>query len=234
VSGGRRLLITGTSRGLGLALAHHGVARGDLVVGCARSSSPIDDERYVHVETDVTDPKGVAEVVRVVRQRAGGLDALINNAGVASMNPIALTTVEAARRIVEVNLLGTFLCTRAAIRLLRGSAHGRIVNLTSVAVPLALEGEAVYASAKAAVETFTRITAREVAAFGITCNAVGPCPVRTALTGSVPDTVMAALLARQAIGRWAEPEDVINVIEFFLRPESDMVTGQVVYLGGVG
>ena len=92
------------------------------------------------------------------------------------MNPVALTPVESARQIVATNLLGTFLFTQAGIRLLRRSVAGRIVNLTTVAVPLRLEGEAMYAASKSAVETFTRIVAREVAAFGITCNAVGPEP----------------------------------------------------------
>jgi 3-oxoacyl-[acyl-carrier protein] reductase len=167
-----------------------------------------------------------------VRTRFGRLDAVINNAGIASMNPIALTPVATARKIMETNFIGTFLVTHAAIRLLRASKAGRIVNLTTVAVPLCLEGEATYAASKGAIETFTRITAREVGGFGITCNAVGPCPARTHLTRNVPEAKLQALIARQAIPRWAEPCDVANVVDFFLRPESSLVTGQVLYLGG--
>jgi 3-oxoacyl-[acyl-carrier protein] reductase len=100
-------------------------------------------------------------------------------------------------------------------------------------VPLRLEGEAVYAASKSALETFTRIAAREVAPFGITCNAVGPCPIKTTLTAGVPDQKIQAIIDQQAVRRWAVPADVVNVIEFFLRPESSMITGQVVYLGGV-
>jgi 3-oxoacyl-[acyl-carrier protein] reductase len=159
---------------------------------------------------------------------------LINNAGVASMNPVMLTPFESAREIMSTNFLGTFAFTRRALRLLRSSPAGRIVNLTTVAVPLRLDGEALYAASKSAVETFTRIVAREAAAFGVTCNAVGPCPIRTDLTRNVPAEKLEQLIARQAIHRWAEPSDVANVIDFFLRPESAMVTGQVVYLGGVG
>jgi len=102
-----------------------------------------------------------------------------------------------------------------------------------VAVPLRLEGEAVYAASKSALETFTRIAAHEFAAFNVTCNAVGPCPVETSLTAGVPRQKMDRLVAAQAIQRWARPEDVVNVVDFFLRPESAMVTGQVIYLGGV-
>jgi 3-oxoacyl-[acyl-carrier protein] reductase len=166
---------------------------------------------------------------RVVRRSA----ALINNAGIASMNLMALTPIDVARRIIETNFLGTFLFTQSGVRLLRAAKHPRIVNISTVAVPLALEGEAVYAASKSAVETFTRVTARELGQWGITCNAVGPSPVRTDLTRNVPEQAMAKLIARQAVPRWAEPADVVNVVDFFLRPDSGLVTGQVVYLGGV-
>jgi 3-oxoacyl-[acyl-carrier protein] reductase len=231
---GRHILVTGASRGLGLALATHYLEAGDVVYGCARGASDLQHDRYTHFEVDVTREEGVNALFGELRARGGRLDALINNAGVAGMNAVALTTLDAARRIIDVNMIGTFLCSRAAIRLLRSSPAGRIVNLTTVAVALRLEGEALYASAKSAVETFTRILAREVAPFGITCNAVGPSPVPTRLTGSVPEEKMQRLLERQAIHRWADPADVSNVVDFFLRPESSLVTGQVIYLGGAG
>ena len=234
MNGPRTVLVTGTSRGIGAHLARHFLAQGDLVFGCARGDSDINDERYVHARIDVSDETGVRALMRAVRERAGGLDVLINNAGAAAMNPVALTPFDTATRIVSANLLGTFLLTREAIRLLRKSTAGRIVNFSTVAVPMRLEGEAIYASAKSAVETFTRIVAREVAPFGITCNAVGPGPIRTKLTAGVPPAKIDQLLARQAIARWAEPSDVSNVIDFFLRRESSMVTAQIVYLGGAG
>jgi 3-oxoacyl-[acyl-carrier protein] reductase len=234
VPDGRQILVTGASRGLGLALAQHYLAQGDTVYGCARGEASVEHERYTHFQFDVTQEPGVEALFGELRARGGRLDVLINNAGVAGMNAVALTTLEAARRIIDVNLIGTFLCSRAAIRLLRSSKAGRIVNLTTVAVPLRLEGEAVYAAAKSAVETFTRIVAKEVAPFGITCNAVGPSPVRTRLTEGVPEKKIQQLLDRQAIHRWGEAADVVNVVDFFLKPESALVTGQVVYLGGVG
>jgi 3-oxoacyl-[acyl-carrier protein] reductase len=234
VPDGRHILVTGASRGLGLALVQHYLALGDIVYGCARGEAQVEHERYAHFRFDVTQEPGVEALFGELRARGGRLDALINNAGVAGMNAVALTTLEAARRIIDVNLIGTFLCSRAAIRLLRTSKAGRIVNLTTVAVPMRLEGEAVYAAAKGAVETFTRILAKEVAPFNVTCNAVGPSPVKTRLTESVPEAKIHKLLERQAIHRWGEPADVVNVVDFFLKPESGMVTGQIVYLGGVG
>ena len=229
----RRVLVTGASRGIGASLVRHYLELGDDVVGCSRGAATLQHERYVHAKLDVCDEPAVRNLFAETRARLGGLDVLINNAGAAAMNPVALTPTETARRIIETNLMGTFLFTHAGIRLLRRSPHGRIVNLTTIAVPLRLDGEAVYAAAKSGVETFTRIVAREVAPFGITCNAVGPSPIKTDLTKGVGSERMERLLARQAIPRWADAADVANVIDFFLRPESAMVTGQVVYLGGV-
>lgn len=230
----RHLLITGASRGIGAHLVEHYLGKGDLVTGCARGPSAVTHERYTHLQVDVTDEAAVRERFFEIRQRVGRLDALINNAGIASMNPVALTPFDTARQIMATNFLGTFALTHAALRLLRSSQAGRIVNFTTVAVPMRLEGEAIYAASKSAIETFTRIVAREVAPFGITCNAVGPSPIKTQLTGNVGADKIERLLARQAIPRWAESSDVANVVDFFLRPESAMVTGQIVYLGGVG
>jgi 3-oxoacyl-[acyl-carrier protein] reductase len=230
----RRVLVTGATRGLGKALVEHWLAAGDQVVGCGRGEATIDHERYTHYACDVTDAECVAELFNDMKKRHGQLDVLVNNAGIASMNSIALTPVDAARRMIETNFLAAFNFTREALRLLRRAPSPRVVNLTTVAVPLRLEGEAVYAASKSALETFTRIAAREIAPLGITCNGVGPCPVETALTAAVPRDKIQALIDRQAVHRWASPEDVVNVIDFFLRPESSMVTGQIIYLGGIG
>ena len=105
--------------------------------------------------------------------------------------------------------------------------------MTTVATPLRLEGEAIYAASKAAVLNLTQVLARELAPLGITVNAVGPTPVKTDLIRSVPQDKLDALLARQAIPRFGEPEDVINVVDFFLQRSSGFVTGQNSYLGGV-
>lgn len=229
----RRILITGATRGIGESLAQHYLAHGATVIGCGRGTASIAHERYVHFSLDVADEDAVNDLFSGLRDRYDSVDAVINNAGVASMNVVALTPSATARRVLDTNVLGTFLFTHAGIRLLRRSPHPRIVNLTSVAVPLSLEGEAVYAASKSAVETFTRIVARELGSWGITCNAIGPSPIRTDLTRGVPEEAMARLLARQAVPRWAEASDVANVIDFFLHPASALVTGQVMYLGGV-
>jgi 3-oxoacyl-[acyl-carrier protein] reductase len=111
--------------------------------------------------------------------------------------------------------------------------YGRIVNFVTVAVPLKLEGEAIYAASKAAVISLTQVLARELADLGITVNAIGPTPIKTDLVRGVSPDKLNALVDRQAIKRYGEPRDVINVIDFFMQPASDFVTGQVVFLGGV-
>jgi 3-oxoacyl-[acyl-carrier protein] reductase len=227
------LLITGTRKGIGLALARHYLGRGFRVVGCSRRPAELQDVGYLHHCLDVGDEAAVRRMMADVRARLGGLDALINNAGIASMNHALLTPMAAVRQVLETNVVGTFLLCREAAKLMRSAARGRIVNFSTVAVPLRLEGEAVYAASKAAVEMLTRVLARELAPLGITCNAVGPTPIATDLIGGVPREKIDRLLAMQSIPRLGEPSDVANVIDFFLRPESDFVTGQVIYLGGV-
>jgi 3-oxoacyl-[acyl-carrier protein] reductase len=229
----RRVVITGATRGLGLVLAQHYLAGGSEVIGCGRTPSTIEHPRYTHRLVDVTDADEIDDFFDELARRPGKVNALINNAGIASMNALALTPLETARRVMDTNLLGAFSFTRSAIRILRGAESARIVNFTSVAVPLRLEGEAIYAASKAAVETLTKISARELAPFGITCNAIGPSPIKTGLLSGVSDKKLARLIEAQAIRRWAVPEDVVNVVDFFLRPESSMITGQVIYLGGV-
>lgn len=226
-------LVTGTRKGLGRFLAEHYLAQGHVVVGCSRAATDLEAERYHHLEADVADERAVKKIFGFVRKDLGRLDHLINNAGIASMNHTLLTPLATVDRIFDTNVKGTFLFAREAAKLMQRRAYGRIVNMTTVATPLMLEGEAIYAASKAAVLNLTQVLARELAPFGVTVNSVGPTPVKTDLIRSVPADKLDALLARQAIPRFGEPKDVANVVDFFLRPESDFVTAQNIYLGGV-
>jgi 3-oxoacyl-[acyl-carrier protein] reductase len=111
--------------------------------------------------------------------------------------------------------------------------YGRIVNFTTVAIPLKLAGESIYVASKSAILALTEVLARELAPFGITINAVGPVPIQTDLIRSVPKEKIEELLARQAIPRFGTFDDVVNIIDFFLKKESSFITGQNLYLGGV-
>jgi 3-oxoacyl-[acyl-carrier protein] reductase len=227
-------LVTGTRTGIGRHLVDHFLEKGYVVAGCSRDafegSLP---DGYHHYRADVGDERAVVDMVRDIHGKCGAITVLINNAGIASMNHLLLTPLSTLERIFSTNVFGTFLVLREVAKVMSAARYGRIVNFATVATPLDLEGEAAYASSKAAVESLTRIAARELAPFKITVNAVGPTPVMTDLVRGVPKRMLEALIGKQAIPRIGEPQDITNVIDFFVARESGFVTGQTVYLGGV-
>jgi len=227
------ILITGTRKGIGRALMEHYVGKGCRVFGCSRSPFEGEFPNYRHYCLDVADESAIKEMFGQIRKTEKRLDVLINNAGIASMNHSLLTPMATVNKIIETNFIGTFLLCREAARLMQAHRYGRIVNFATVAVRLKLEGEAVYAASKAAVISLTHILAREFAEFGITVNAVGPTPIKTDLIRGVPREKLDVLISRQAIKRYGETRDVIQVIDFLIDPASDFVTGQVIFLGGI-
>lgn len=227
------MVITGTRKGIGRHLAHHYASKGFWVVGCSRQPVDYQLENYQHFCLDITDEPRVKKMFTEIRQSYQQLDVLINNAGIAAMNHALLTPLETVKKVLATNVTGTFLFCREAAKLMKKNRYGRMVNFTTVAVPLKLAGEAVYAASKAAVLSLTQILARELADFNITVNAVGPTPIDTDLIRGVPEEKIQALIGQQAVRRMGEFRDVANVIDFFIRPESDFVTGQVIFLGGV-
>ena len=229
----RVVLVSGSSKGIGRALVEHCAGKECQVIGCSRSPFQGESRNYRHYCLDVADESAVKDMFGQIRKNEGRLDVLINNAGVASMNHSLLTPMATVSKIIETNFIGTFLLCREAARLMQAHRDGRIVNFTTVAVPLKLEGEAVYAASKAAVISLTQILAREFAEFGITVNAVGPSPLKTDLLRGVPPEKLDVLISRQAIKRYGEMRDVIQVVDFFIDPASDFVTGQVIFLGGI-
>jgi 3-oxoacyl-[acyl-carrier protein] reductase len=230
---GRVMIVTGTRKGIGRHLAEHYLDLGWTVAGCSRGETDLEHDRYEHHCLDVADEKAVAHMVREVTKRHDRLDAAINNAGIASMNHTILTPLATVEKVFATNVHGTFLFCREAAKAMMKRKTGRIVNCATVATPLKLEGEAAYAASKAAVRSLTEIMAKEFAPFGITVNAVGPTPVATDLIRNVPPEKIEALIGSQAVKRLGEYRDVSNCIDFFLRDESDFITGQTVYLGGV-
>ena len=227
------ILITGTRKGIGFYLANYYLNNNCIVIGCSRGDSEIKNKNYKHFSLDVSNEKDVKKMFSYIRKNYKRLDVLINNAGIASMNHLLLTPLKTVQKILTTNVVGSFLFCREASKIMKKNSFGRIINFSTVATPLKLEGESVYAASKAAIVNLTQILAFELADFGITVNSVGPTPVKTDLIRSVPKEKIEALLACQAINRFGKFEDISNAIDFFIKHESDFITGQNIYLGGI-
>lgn len=227
------LIVTGSRKGIGRFLAERYAARGYRVFGCSRQAAAFRLKNYTHFRLDVSDESAVRTMFAAVRDTAGRLDVLLNNAGVTSMNHPLLASAGSVEEVLRTNVLGSFLFCREAAKLMKKRSYGRIVNFSSAAVPLKLPGEMAYAASKAAVVSMTEVLAREFADFGVTVNAVGPTTVATDFIKDVPKEKLEQILRLQAIKRQGTLEDVGNAVDFFIRPESGFVTGQTLYLGGV-
>ena len=227
------VLITGASSGIGEYLVSRFIEDGAFVFGVSRGESVKEHNAYVHCIADVSKSDEIASVIFNIRKRFGRLDIVINNAGVASMNTVMLTPESTVRKVFDVNYLGSFNVCREGVKLMMKARGGRIINISSVAVPMLIQGEAVYASSKAAIECFTRIFAHEIGAYGITVNSIGPSPIDTRLISSVPEDKINGIIDRMPIKRLGKFSDVINVVKFYCSEESNFITGQTIYLGGV-
>lgn len=227
------MLITGTRKGIGRYLSEYYVKNGYYVVGCSRSESDFIDENYKHYCLDVSDEDQVKHIFNDLRKDFGRLDVLINNAGIASMNHSLLTPISTVKNILDTNVVGNFLFSRESAKIMKKHKFGRIVNFATFAIPYRLEGEAIYAASKAAVVTLTEILSREYAPYNITVNAVAPPAVQTDLIRGVANDKMDKLLNRQSVKRYGTSKEVCEVIDFFIKPENEMVNGQVIYMGGL-
>jgi 3-oxoacyl-[acyl-carrier protein] reductase len=229
----RTIIITGSRKGIGRFLAEYYVENGDYVIGCSRSNSDFIHPNYTHVNCDVSDEISPKQVVKIAEEKYGNIDVLINNAGIASLNHSILTPGNTVKKIFETNFNGTFYFSREIAKRMIKKGGGKIVNFSTVAVPLNLEGEMIYASSKAAIEKMTKIMSKELAINNIQINAIGPTPIETDLIKTVPPQKILELIEKQSIKKLGKFEDVLNVVNFFISPNSNMITGQIIYLGGL-
>lgn len=226
-------LITGTSKGIGLHIAQELLGDGFIVVGCSRSKASIEHEDYYHFICDITDEKASVKMIKDVYVKFDKIDVLVNNAGAASLNHSILTPSTTLDKIFALNFRAAFIFSREVAKKMMKNRCGRIINFSTVAVPLNLEGEMIYSSSKAAVEQMTKVLSKELGKFGITVNAIGPSPVETDLIKAVPTAKINELIDLQSIPRLAEFSDIVNVVKFFINKNSDFITGQIIYLGGI-
>lgn len=227
------IVITGSRKGIGQELAHYYLGQNYTVIGCSRGASSISHQNYRHHELDVSDEKAVIKMIRATKKEFQRIDILINNAGVASMNHILTTSTQSVKNILNTNFLGTFIFSREVAKVMMRQKEGRIINFTTVASALRLEGEAIYAASKSAVENLTQTMAKELAPFNITVNAIGPTPIETDLIKTVPKEKIEQLLEKQTLKRFGSFDDIKNVIDFFTDKKSSFITAQIIYLGGI-
>ncbi len=241
---GRVAVVTGASRGIGRAVAVALAAQGaKVVVNYHRNDAAAGETvaaiggaggEAVAMRFDVADSGAVELAMKEVVAVHGGIDILVNNAGVAA-NALTLRAKDADfRRAVDVNLGGTFNCTRAALRsLMRAPDGGRIVNMTSIIGETGSAGQACYAAAKAGIVGLTKSWAREYASRGLTVNAVSPGVIATDMTAAeMPDARKDEALRTIPLGRMGTPEEVAHAVAFLAGPKAGYITGQVVRVNG--
>ena len=227
------IVITGTRKGIGRFLSEYYLSKGYIVAGCSRSESNLSHSNYSHYILDVSDETTVRKMITDVYKQHCRIDFLINNAGIASMNHSLFTPGSTIEKVLSTNVIGTFLFSREVAKIMVKQKSGRIINFTTIASPLDLAGEAIYASSKAAVEKFTKVFSKEIADYNITVNAIGPSPIKTDLIKNISEDKMNKLLEKQAIHQFGTFEDICNITDFFLKDESIRITGQIIYLCGV-
>lgn len=230
----RVVLITGTSRGIGRYLANHFLNKGDFVIGCSRTASTIENDKYMHFTIEITDEANIKLMFSKMRKVYGRLDVLINNAAV---NPdiafSVLASSDAISRTFDTNIIAVMKICREAVKLMVRKKKGRIINISSMAAKLEVPGESVYTATKVALNSYTKVLAKEVNAFGITVNGVAPSVIKTDLSAKIDQKVLRDVLSRNAIPEYGEMEDVANLIDFLVDDRSHAITGQTIYLGGV-
>ncbi len=241
---GRVALVTGASRGIGRAIAQVLAARGAKVaVNYARRSDAAEEVcaaireaggEALPVGFDVADPDAVAAGIKTVVGELGGLQILVNNAGISIDSLILRASPEDFEKILAVNLRGAFHCAKVASRhLLRAKADGRIINVTSVVGEQGNVGQSMYAASKAGVIGLTKSLAREFASRGVTVNAVAPGYIETDMTEAAIDADgRAALLEQIPLSRIGAPEDIAEAVAYLAAPAAAYVTGHVLRVNG--
>lgn len=229
----KTILITGDRKGIGRYLSEYYLNKGFNVIGCSRVETDLNHKNYLHCIADVSIEDNVVKTVRAGKKHFGSIDILINNAGKASLNHSLLTPSSTVKELFETNYLGSFLFSRECAKVMMKQKKGRIINFSTIAVPLNLEGELVYASSKSAIEKMSTILAKELSKYNITVNTLGPTPILTDLIKVVPKDKVQEILNRQTLQRFGTFEDISNVIDFFIDDKSSFITAQKIYLGGL-
>jgi 3-oxoacyl-[acyl-carrier protein] reductase len=238
---GRAVLITGGSRGLGSALVQGFLDAGDRVATCSRSRSPqieawsksdVLADRFYYEALDLADRPACDAFVRRVCDRFGGVDVLINNAGLARQGVLGLFKDEDLDAVVDLNLKATIHITKLVARRMLAQELGRIINVSSVIGLSGYRGLSVYGATKAALDGFTRGLARELGSRGITVNSVAPGYLLTEMSHELTDHQLTQIVRRTPLGRLGTTEDVVGAARFLAGPDASFITGHVLVVDG--
>lgn len=233
----RVAIVTGASRGIGRGIALELARRGAAVVinyhASAEAAEAVVAEitalggRAVAVQADVSAEEGAAALIKAAQDHFGGLDLLINNAGITRDNIIMMMKAEDFDAVLDTNLRSAWLCAKAAARVMMRKRYGRIINITSVSGIVGQGGQTNYSASKAGLIGLTKALAKELGGRSITVNAVAPGFIETDLTRDLPTEMTAQLLPLIPLGRWATIEEVAAAVAFFASDEAGGITGQV-------
>lgn len=234
-------IVTGASRGIGRATAIALAAEGaNVVVNYARSSTAADEVvaeiaaaggSAIAVQADVSQAEQVDALIKATMEKWGRIDVLVNNAGITRDTLLLRMKLEDWQAVMDLNLTGVFLCTRAVSKVMLKQRSGRIINIASVAGLMGNPGQANYSAAKAGVVGFTKTVAKELASRGVTVNAVAPGFIQTDMTEDLPNTE--DILKLIPLGRYGQPEEVAGAICFLASdPAAAYITGQTLTIDG--
>ena len=234
-------IVTGGSRGIGAATAGLLAERGAAVVVSGRDQErlkaavkalEVDGHRVLGVVADAARREDAERLVEAAREQFGRLDILVNNAGMTRDALLVRMKDDDWDRVMDTNLKGAFLMTRAAGRVMMRQRSGRIINISSTAGVMGNAGQANYAAAKAGLIGLTKATARELAHWNILVNAVAPGLIETDMTAAVPAAAREALLAQVPLARIGGVQDVAEMVGFLAGDGAGYITGQVFHVNG--
>jgi 3-oxoacyl-[acyl-carrier protein] reductase len=235
-------VVTGASRGIGRSIALALAAAGATVVVNYRSQAEAAEAVVAEItaaggqasaiQADVASSDDVEQLFKTVLERYGSIDILVNNAGITRDTLLLRMKEDDFDSVINTNLRGPYLCTKAVLRPMTKARAGRIINISSVVGLMGNAGQANYAAAKAGIIGFTKSTAREMASRNITVNAVAPGYIDTELTGVLSDSVRESILASIPLGRLGTPEDVANLVCFLASDAASYITGQTFTVDG--